>query len=85
MTAMLDKRRAENIVNYYGAYLTSEEKNEINELASQARSNAYLFAESVEYCNRNPLGNFCRQRNQDIRQGGYLYVYDASLLDLESL
>ena len=85
MTAMLDKRRAENIVNYYGAYLTSEEKNEINELASQARSNAYLFAESVEYCNRNPLGNFCRQRNQDIRQGGYLYVYDANLLDLESL
>ncbi|WP_230390725.1 hypothetical protein [Reinekea sp. G2M2-21] len=83
--AMLDKRRAENIVNYYASSLTSAQKAAINDIADKARANAYLFADSVDYCNRNPLGPHCRQREQEIYDGGYVKTYDASLLDLESL
>jgi len=83
--AMLDKRRAENITNYYGATLTAAQKAAISEIGDKARSNAYLFADSVSYCNQNPLGPYCRQREQDIHDGGYIKTYDASLLDLESL
>lgn len=85
ITAMLDKRRAENIINYYGSDLTQAEKLLIEDIATKARSNAYLFADTVAYCNRNPLGPYCRQREQEIYAGGYVKVYDAHSLDLESL
>jgi hypothetical protein len=82
--AMLDKRRAENIINYYAAGLTSAQKAAINDIIDKARANAYLFADTVSYCNRNPLGSFCRDREQEINDGGYIKSYDKSLLALAS-
>ncbi|EAR10565.1 hypothetical protein [Reinekea blandensis] len=85
VSSMLDKRRAENIVNYYGSALSTTQKQQIEAIVDKARANAYLYADTVAYCNRNPYGPYCRDRETELTDGGYIQTYDADLLDLSAL
>ncbi|MBU2706926.1 hypothetical protein KCM76_13105 [Zooshikella marina] len=82
--SMLDKRRAENILNYYSATLNSEDKATIKDIEIKARFNAYSYASAVSYCQKNPLGSYCREREQMINASS-IRTYDDSKLNLSSL
>jgi hypothetical protein len=55
----LTYRRAKNLQRYYAAQFTAEQLNQLSEIESDSRANANLFADLVDYCERNPEGNYC--------------------------
>ncbi|RZM78437.1 hypothetical protein C3B51_14765 [Pseudoalteromonas rubra] len=55
----LTYRRAKNLQRYYAAQFTAEQLNQLSQIESDSRANANLFADLVDYCERNPEGNYC--------------------------
>ncbi len=85
--SMLDKRRADNIDSYYGAQLSADLRSEIKEIERSATSNASLYANTVGFCEDNPLGPHCMDRTEEILcdSCGYLEPYDREKLVLVDL
>ncbi|MDK1310382.1 hypothetical protein [Pseudoalteromonas ardens] len=55
----LTYRRAKNLQRYYEAQFTREQQNKLSAIESASRANANLFADLVDYCERNPEGTHC--------------------------
>ncbi len=85
--SMLDKRRAKNIDTYYALQLSTDLRNDIREIERSAGSNASLYAQTVKFCEDNPLGSHCVSRMEDILcdSCGYLEPYDRKKLILVDL
>ncbi len=58
--AMLDKRRATNILQYYSGYLTTSQKQEVEAIKQKANRNAYKYALAAEGCLEDPYDDACR-------------------------
>jgi hypothetical protein len=78
--ASLDNRRADNLLHYYGTELTSSQRNALAAIRQNALSNAGLWASAVGYCNENPFGNYCRDR--ELETATYVVSYDRLLLEI---
>ena len=78
--ALLDHRRADNLLNYYSANLSDSDRNALEALREGALLNSILWANAYQYCQNNPLGDYCR--NREIETRGYLHNYDRNLLEL---
>jgi hypothetical protein len=78
--SIMDHRRADNLLNYYATELSSADRSALETLRSDALLNSFLYADSVSYCNDNPIGSFCRAR--EIEVDGYISNYDRTLLEL---
>ncbi|QPB85747.1 hypothetical protein CWC22_022335 [Pseudoalteromonas rubra] len=55
----LTYRRAKNLQRYYASQFNAEQLNQLSEIETASRANANLFADLVDYCERNPEGNYC--------------------------
>ncbi|MCG7537221.1 hypothetical protein [Pseudoalteromonas sp. OOF1S-7] len=52
-------RRAKNLQRYYASQFSAEQLMQLQDIESKSRANANLFADLVDYCERNPEGNHC--------------------------
>ncbi|WP_044837027.1 hypothetical protein [Thalassomonas viridans] len=80
VTAIMDHRRADNLLNYYATELSSAHKTTLEEIRQNALFNSFILADSVSYCNRNPIGDYCRDRELETR--GRVTAYDRKWLEL---
>jgi hypothetical protein len=80
VTSLLDNRRADNLINYYASELTSEHRQALEDIRDNALFNSFILADSVGYCNQNPIGPYCRDR--EIATRGRLTNYDRKWLEL---
>ncbi|ALU45963.1 hypothetical protein [Pseudoalteromonas rubra] len=55
----LTYRRAKNLQRYYASQFNAGQLNQLSEIETASRANANLFADLVDYCERNPEGNYC--------------------------
>ncbi|MCJ8272959.1 MAG: internalin [Psychrosphaera sp.] len=78
--AIMDNRRADNLLNYYAADLSTADRNAIEDLRENALFNSFILADAVAYCNRNPIGSYCRTR--EVQTQGNVSAYDRNLLEL---
>jgi hypothetical protein len=78
--AIMDHRRADNLLNYYSGELPTAKRSALEQLRGDALLNSFLLADSVGYCNDNPIGSFCRDR--EVQANTYLGAYDRNLLEL---
>ncbi|MEM9103390.1 MAG: hypothetical protein AAGB12_13825, partial [Pseudomonadota bacterium] len=78
--SLLNKRRAENILAYYSGELSDAEKQTMRDIVSNARYNAFVYADAVAFCDRNPVGNFCAEAENTARSN--IRPYDKSSLNL---
>ena len=76
----LDHRRADNLLNYYGTELTAAQRDALSAIRHNALTNAGLWASAVGYCNENPFGNYCRDR--EVETQTYVVAYDRQLLEI---
>ncbi|MBQ4839294.1 MULTISPECIES: hypothetical protein [Pseudoalteromonas] len=72
----LTYRRAKNLQRYYAAQFSPEQLNQLQQIESSSRANANLFADMVDYCERNPEGNYCI----DYESGNLAYYRDYSAI-----
>ncbi|TMP26876.1 hypothetical protein CWB99_17410 [Pseudoalteromonas rubra] len=72
----LTYRRAKNLQRYYAAQFSAEQLNQLQEIETSSRANANLFADMVDYCERNPEGNYCL----DYESGNLAYYRDYSAI-----
>ncbi|MCF2910662.1 hypothetical protein L1285_20350 [Pseudoalteromonas sp. DL2-H2.2] len=69
-------RRAKNLQRYYAAQFSAEQLIQLQDIESKSRANANLFADLVDYCERNPEGNYCINYEAD----NLVYVRDYSAI-----
>ncbi|MDK1290507.1 hypothetical protein [Pseudoalteromonas umbrosa] len=72
----LTYRRAKNLQRYYAAQFSPEQLNQLQQIETSSRANANLFADMVDYCERNPEGNYCI----DYESGNLAYYRDYSAI-----
>jgi len=63
--AIMDNRRSDNLLNYYANDLSSEHRLALEDIRDNSLFNSFMLADSVSYCNRNPIGDYCRNRETD--------------------
>lgn len=78
--SLLDHRRADNLLNYYSANLSSADRTALEALREGAILNSVLWANAYDYCQNNPIGDYCHHREIETR--GFLHQYDRNLLEL---
>ena len=78
--SIMDHRRADNILNYYAADMSSADRVALEQLRDAALFNSFIAADAVAYCNRNPIGSYCRNREQQTY--GDITTYDRNRLEL---
>ena len=78
--AIMDNRRAVNMLNYYAADMSTSQRNAIEDIRDDALFNSFILADSVAYCKRNPIGDYCRTRQT--QTDGNVSTYDRNLLEL---
>ncbi|WP_241566276.1 hypothetical protein [Pseudoalteromonas sp. R3] len=69
-------RRAKNLQRYYAAQFSAEQLIQLQDIETKSRANANLFADLVDYCERNPEGNHCINYEAD----NLVYVRDYSAI-----
>ncbi|WP_125780505.1 hypothetical protein [Pseudoalteromonas rubra] len=69
-------RRAKNLQRYYAAQFSAEQLIQLQDIESKSRANANLFADLVDYCERNPEGNHCINYEAD----NLIYFHDYSAI-----
>ena len=77
---VLDQRRAENMLSYYSASLSSTQKAAVEAIVQDAKYNSFIYDDAVRFCKRNPLGTACRDRK--VSADALLRSYDKSNLEL---
>ncbi|WMN61951.1 internalin (plasmid) [Pseudoalteromonas xiamenensis] len=80
VAAILDNRRADNLINYYGSELNNQQRSAIEQIRDNALFNSFILADAVAYCKRNPIGSYCRTREVDTQSR--LNQYDKKWLEL---
>ncbi|CAM3700242.1 MULTISPECIES: hypothetical protein [Pseudoalteromonas] len=78
--AILDNRRADNLLNYYASELNNSHRTALETIRDNALFNSFILADAVDYCKRNPIGNYCRDRELQTR--GRVHQYDRKWLEL---
>ena len=78
--ALMDNRRADNLLSYYASELAPEQRHALLDIRDNALFNSFILADSVGYCNDNPIGAYCRDR--ELATKTRLSDYDRSWLDL---
>ena len=78
--ALMDNRRADNLLSYYASELAPDQRNALQDIRDNALFNSFILADSVGYCDDNPIGPFCRDR--ELATKTRLSDYDRSWLDL---
>ena len=78
--ALMDNRRADNLLSYYASELAPDQRNALQDIRDNALFNSFILADSVGYCDDNPIGPFCRER--ELATKTRLSDYDRSWLDL---
>lgn len=78
--AKLNNRRATNVLNYYGSYLSSSEQSDIEDIKLYSSINATTYKNAADYCLAHPEGTSCKDKETEIQS--YLYSYDASKLEV---
>ncbi len=78
--AIMDNRRADNLINYYGSELSSEHRSALESIRDDALFNSFMLADAVSYCQRNPIGEYCRDRELSINST--INKYDRAWLEL---
>ncbi|WP_235423497.1 hypothetical protein [Pseudoalteromonas luteoviolacea] len=71
----LTYRRAKNLQRYYAAQFDANQLRDLGEIERASRANANLFADIVDYCERNPEGNYCI--DYEVQSVGYYQDYSA--------
>ena len=71
---------ADNLLNYYATEFSSEHKTSLEAIRQNALFNSFILADSVSYCNRNPIGDYCRDR--ELETQGRVTGYDRKWLEL---
>ncbi|WP_125717253.1 hypothetical protein [Pseudoalteromonas rubra] len=69
-------RRAKNLQRYYAAQFSAEQLLQLQDIERKSRANANLFADLVDYCERNPEGNHCINYEAD----NLIYFHDYSAI-----
>lgn len=78
--AIMDNRRADNLLNYYAANMTTAKRALVENIRDSALFNSFILADAVAYCKRNPIGSYCRTR--ELQTNGQVTAYDRSQLEL---
>ncbi|WP_194868161.1 hypothetical protein [Pseudoalteromonas sp. PPB1] len=69
-------RRAKNLQRYYAAQFSAQQLEQLQDIETKSRANANLFADLVDYCERNPEGNHCIDYEAD----NLVYLRDYSTI-----
>ncbi|PAJ76230.1 internalin [Pseudoalteromonas sp. NBT06-2] len=80
INAILDNRRAENLLNFYTNELSSAHKTALENIRDDALFNSFLLADAVSYCNSNPIGDYCRTR--ELESNSRVINYNSDWLEL---
>ncbi|WP_274053821.1 internalin [Thalassomonas haliotis] len=80
ITSIMDNRRADNLLNYYATEITDEQKAALESIRQNALFNSFILADSVSYCKRNPIGDYCRTR--ELETNDRVTGYDRKWLEL---
>ncbi|WP_257325133.1 internalin [Pseudoalteromonas rhizosphaerae] len=78
--AILDNRRADNVLNYYASELSNSHRTALETIRDNSLFNSFILADAVDYCKRNSIGNYCRDRELQTR--GRVHQYDRKWLEL---
>ncbi|MFC3033641.1 internalin [Pseudoalteromonas fenneropenaei] len=78
--AIMDNRRADNLINYYGSELNSAQRSALEQIRDNAQFNSFILADAVAYCKRNPIGNYCRDR--ELQTQSRVNQYERHWLEL---
>ncbi|KAA1155799.1 internalin [Pseudoalteromonas fuliginea] len=78
--AILDNRRADNVLNYYASELNNSHRTALETIRDNSLFNSFILADAVDFCKRNPIGNYCRDRELQTR--GRVHQYDRKWLEL---
>ncbi|MCV2885690.1 internalin [Aestuariibacter sp. AA17] len=78
--AIMDNRRADNLLNYYANELDANHKNKLESIRDDSLFNSFLLADAVSYCKRNPIGSYCR--NRELASNNSIITYDRQWLEL---
>ena len=78
--AIMDNRRADNLLSYYASDLPSEHRAALETIRDEALFNSFILADAVSYCNRNPIGDHCHTRELDTKSR--VNTYDRQRLEL---
>lgn len=71
----LINRRAKNLQRYYASAFTAQEIADLSEIEQQSRDNANMYADIVDYCEKNPQGTYCADFEAEVVSN---YIQDYS-------
>lgn len=78
--AILDNRRAANLLSYYASELSSSHRAILETIRDDAQFNSFILADAVAYCKQNPIGPYCRTR--ELQTLNAVRSYDRNNLEL---